>query len=167
MAIIAKLALCGDVSNKVQKDTSVFASARSFSISAYNEISDTECDFIVDNSTAIDFQMNWMQVAWNGIKKYYFVRSREGIQGNFVRLRCEIDALTTYQTRILSTPCVLERTSNSAYVNMFVHDAQVYPMSTTDLSTENFGNDILGENPQEYIYVGIWASGKAHYTGGD
>lgn len=167
MAITAKLALCSDLSNKIKKNTGVFSNARSFDISAYNEISDTECDFIVDNSTNIDFQMNWMQVAWNGITKYYFVRSREGMQGNFVRLRCEIDALTTYQTRILATPCVLERTSNGQFVNMYVHDSQIYPMSITDLSTENFGNDILGENPQEYIYVGIWASGKAHYTGGD
>lgn len=161
MAITAKLALCGDVSNKVQKDTSVFASARSFSIQAYEEINDTECDFIVSNSTEIDFQMNWMQVAWNGITKYYFVRSRSGMNGNMVRLRCEVDVLTTYKNRILSTPCVIERTSNSAYVNMFVHDSQIYPMAITDLSTENFGNDILGQNPQEYIYVGIWASRKA------
>lgn len=167
MAITAKLALCSDLSNKIKKNTGVFSNARSFSIQAYEEINDTECDFIVDNSTGIDFQMNWMQVAWNGITKYYFVRSRSGMSGNMVRLRCEIDALTTYQTRILSTPCVLERTSNGQFVNMFVHDSQIYPMSITDLSTENFGNDILGQNPQEYIYVGIWASGKAHYTGGD
>lgn len=167
MAITAKLALCGDVSNKVQKDTSVFASARSFSIQAYEEISDTECDFIVSNSTEIDFQMNWMQVAWNGITKYYFVRSRSGMSGNMVRLRCEVDVLTTYKNRILSTPCVIERTSNSAYVNMFVHDAQIYPMALTDVSSENFGPDILGQNPQEYIYVGIWANGKATASGGE
>lgn len=161
MAITAKLALCSDVSNKVQKNTSVFESAITFSIQAYEEISDTECDFIVSNSTEIDFQMNWMQVAWNGITKYYFVRSRSGLSGNMVRLRCEIDALTTYKNRILSTPCVIERTSNGQYVNMFVHDSQIYPMSLTDVSSENFGSDILGPNPQEYIYVGIWANGKA------
>lgn len=167
MAITAKLALCSDMSNKVQKNTSVFSMARSFAISAYNEISDTECDFVVDNATAVDFQMNWMQVAWNGITKYYFVRSREGLPGNMVRLRCEVDVLTTYQSRILSTPCVIERTSNSAYVNMFVHDAQIYPMALTDVSSENFGPDILGQNPQEYIYVGIWANGKATASGGE
>ena len=83
------------------------------------------------------------------------------MSGNRTMLSCEMDVLNTFSSTITASPAVISRTSNANFVNYFLRDNRVPILSTSQISSDPFGPDILGANPQEYIYVGIWQNGKA------
>ena len=77
---------------------------------------------------------------------YYFINKKVGTSGNRTVLECELDVLNTFNLIIGQSSAVISRTSNSEYVNFFVRDNKVPIVSTTQISTKNFGSDILPQN---------------------
>lgn len=159
MAIKAKLGYVSDASNSVRKTPSL---GDEITINAKGTVDDVECKFVLDGADY--YKSNYIEVKWPEVTDfayYYFINKRESLSGNRTLLTCELDVLYTFSRIILECPAVLARTSNSDYVNFFVRDTKVPIVSTTQISTKNFGNPILPNNAQEYIYVGIWQTSKA------
>lgn len=140
--------------------------ANEITIKPTGDVNDLTCDFVLDGTDF--YRYNYLVVYWPGLQGgaqmpyYYFINKKIGTSGNRTILQCELDVLNTFNLIIGNSPAVISRTSNSEYVNFFVRDNKVPVVSTTQISTKNFGPDILPQNAQEYIYVGIWQSGKAH-----
>ena len=154
MGIQYKSTICSDLYNKINKGViNSMAEDQWKDIKAWEVVNDLTCEFIVSDFV---FGHNYLLVSWDNFQKAYYVIKRSPMPGGMIKLTCEIDVLTTYADEINRAPAVLERTSNSAFVNFFQRDEKIPVLSTTDISTKNFGNVILGENPKEYIYAGIW-----------
>lgn len=158
MAIKAKLGYVSDAVNSVTKSPIL---GKEITINATGTVDDVECKFVLDG--AAYYKSNYIEVKWpdTDFAYYYFINRRESLSGNRTLLTCELDVLYTFSSIILECPAVLARTSNSDYVNFFIRDTKVPIVSTTQISTKNFGNQILPNNAQEYIYAGIWQTSKA------
>lgn len=158
MAITASLGYTSDMSIVVDK-AATFGNA--ITVEATGSINDIDCQFVLNGSGF--FTSNYMKVLWPGCEfdYYYYINKRESMSGNRTLLICELDVLKTFARIIGESPAVIARTSNPAYVNFFVRDNKVPIVSTTQISTKNFGGAILPEQAQEYIYVGIWQTSKA------
>lgn len=159
MAIKAKLGYVSDEAYAVIKNPNL---GSEITIDATGTVDDVECKFVLSGSDY--YKSNYMEVKWpevTGFSYYYFITKRESLPGNRTLLTCELDVLYTFSSIILESPAVLARTSNSEYVDFFVRDTKVPIVSTTQISTKNFGQPILPNDAQEYIYVGIWQNSKA------
>lgn len=156
MAVKFRSCTCYEPYDKVDKagTLSTLSGLPWIEIKAWDQIDDVTCEFIV---SGFNHTHNYMEVDWGDtIYKTYFVNKRTGMPGNMVKLTCEIDVLTTYGDIIRRSPAVIARTNNSAFVNFYQRDEKVPTLSTTDISTKNFGSAILPSPAQEYIYAGIW-----------
>lgn len=158
MAITAYLGYTSDMSIVVDKAATF---GNPITVEATGSINDIDCQFVLNGSGF--FTSNYMKVRWPDCEfdYYYYINKRESMSGNRTLLICELDVLKTFADIIVESPAVIARTSNPAYVNFFVRDNKVPIVSTTQISTKNFGGAILPEQAQEYIYVGIWQTSKA------
>lgn len=149
MAITAKFAISEESTKKITK-TPQFGS--DVPISAYEEVDDLTCDFILDGNGYHGY--NYMQVTWDtGRVKYYFIESRSGMPGDMTRIRCVCDVLRTYQATILASPAVLNRTSDQKYTDTFLKDNQITTRAVTELDAAAIKEDVISDT--EYVYVGI------------
>lgn len=160
MAITAKIGTTSAYPNEVVKTANL--SQDWFPVNPTGTVDDLTCDFILDGGASSFIGKNYMAVKWGTTKEYYyFINKKTSMPGNRTLLTCELDVLHTFSSIILESPAVLARTSNSDYVDFFVRDTKVPIVSTTQISTKNFGQPILPNDAQEYIYVGIWQNSKA------
>jgi len=121
-------------------------------ISAYEEVDDLTCDFILDGHGYHGY--NYMQVTWDtGRVKYYFIESRTGMPGDMTRIRCVCDVLRTYQATILASPAVLNRTSDQKFTDTFLKDNQITTRAVTELDAAAIAENVISDT--EYVYVGI------------
>jgi len=120
-------------------------------ISAYEEVDDLTCDFILDGHGYHGY--NYMQVTWDNKVKYYFIESRTGMPGDMTRIRCVCDVLRTYQATILASPAVLNRTSDQRFTDTFLKDNQITTRAVTELDAAAIAEDVISDT--EYVYVGI------------
>lgn len=154
MAIKCKVATYGGNPRKIMKDLTMFNGATEITISAYKEIDDLTCEFILEGHGY--HGTNYMQVSWNdGEKvKYYFIENRVGMPGDRTKIKATCDVLTTYQGPIMAAPAIINRTSNADLVNNMLRDNKVTTTSNTIVSSENLQN--IGEIGNfEYYYVGV------------
>lgn len=123
------------------------------SISAYEDVDDLTCDFIILGTDLHGY--NYMEVDWNGHTKYYFIGPRIGMQGGKTRIRATCDVLTTYKDAILGSPAVLNRTSDGrdGFTFPFLKDNRVTTLAKTEFSSDRIVSNVIGDI--EYVYVGI------------
>lgn len=149
MAIIAKFATSEESTKKIKK-TPQFGT--DVPISAYEEVDDLTCDFILDGHGYHGY--NYMQVTWDtGRVKYYFIENRTGMPGDMTRIRCVCDVLRTYKDTILASPAVLNRTSDQKYTDTFLKDNQITTRAVTELDAAAIAENVISDT--EYVYVGI------------
>lgn len=120
-------------------------------ISAYEEIDDLTCDFILDGAGYHSY--NYMRVAWNGKVKYYFIESRTGMTGNRTKLRGVCDVLTTYQNAVGNAPAVINRTSDGNHSDPMLKDNKVTTRAVTELDSTKIIENVVSDT--EYVYVGV------------
>lgn len=122
-------------------------------ISAWEEIDDLTCDFILDGAGYHAY--NYMAVDWGNIVKYYFIEQRTGMTGNRTKIRATCDVLSTYRTQIFNAPAVINRTSwnTGETCDPMLRDNKVTTTSRTLVSSEEIKKDIIGN--QEWFYVGV------------
>lgn len=149
MAITAKFATYGGSPKKVYKSISSWSEEKT--ISAYEDIDDLTCDFILDGSGYHGY--NYMRVEWNGTVKYYFIESRTGMKGNMTKLRGVCDVLTTYQDAVGNAPAVINRTSDKDHNDPMLKDNKVTTRSVTELDSTLIVPDVVSNT--EYVYVGV------------
>lgn len=161
MAITAKIGTTSSYPNEVIKTASL-PEGDPLTVEPTGTVDDLTCDFILNGGSSSFVGKNYMQVNWGtGKNYYYFINKKTSMSGNRTMLSCEMDVLNTFSSTITASPAVISRTSNANFVNYFLRDNRVPILSTSQISSDPFGPDILGANPQEYIYVGIWQNGKA------
>lgn len=148
MAITAKFATSEESTKKITK-TPTFGS--DVPISAYEEIDDLTCDFILNGHGYHD--VNYVKVSWGTRVKYYFIESRTGMPGDMTRIRCVCDVLRTYQAAILASPAVLNRTSDQKFTDTFLKDNQITTRAVTELDAAAIAENVISDT--EYVYVGI------------
>lgn len=160
MAITAKIGTTSSYPNEVIKTATL--SQEWFSVDPTGTVDDLTCDFVLDGGSSSFVGKNYLAVKWGTAKEYfYFINQKTSMPGNRTMLSCEMDVLATFSSTITASPAVISRTSNANYVNYFLRDNRIPILSTSQISSDPFGPDILGTAPQEYIYVGIWQNGKA------
>ena len=149
MAITANFATTTESTKKITKTPSFGADVP---ISAYEEVDDLTCDFILDGHGYHGY--NYMKVTWDtGRVKYYFIESRTGMPGDMTRIRCVCDVLRTYRAAILASPAVLNRTSDQRYTDTFLKDNQITTRAVTELDAAAIAENVISDT--EYVYVGI------------
>lgn len=122
-----------------------------YDIKAYEEIDDLTCSFVLGGSGF--HRYNYMRVTWpDGMVKYYFIERREGMPANMTKITATCDVLYTYASRINNAAAVLNRTSNTKYVNFLLKDNHMTTISKTVLSSRR--SEKITDN-EEYFYVGI------------
>lgn len=154
MAIKCKVATYGGNPRRIMKDLSIFDSATEITISAYKEIDDLTCEFILEGHGY--HGTNYMRVSWNDNQKtkYYFIENRVGMPGDRTKIKATCDVLTTYSEPILAASAIINRTSNADLINNMLRDNKVTTTSNTIVSSENLHN--IGEIGNfEYYYVGV------------
>ena len=156
MAITARTAVYSGSPKTVEKSVTWDQTTQTaITISAYEEINDLTCDFILEGHGY--HGKNYMEVTWNsGVVKYYFIESRTGMPGDMTKVRGVCDVLSTYKTSIQGAEAVINRTSYSTvdtYVDPMLRDNKVTTTSRTVVSSEVLQENIIGN--QEYFYVGI------------
>lgn len=155
MAITARTAVYSGSPKTVDKEVTWDQAAdAAIPISAFEEIDDLTCDFILNGHGY--HGKNYMEVSWDNVVKYYFIESRSGMSGDRTKVRGVCDVLSTYKTSIQGAEAVINRTSYStvdAYVDPMLRDNKVTTTSRTVVSSEVLQEDIIGD--QEYFYVGI------------
>lgn len=149
MAIKAKFATWGGSPKKVVKSINSWSEEKT--ISAYEDIDDLTCDFILDGAGYHGY--NYMRVDWNGKVKYYFIESRTGMKGNMTKLHGVCDVLTTYQVSIGNSPAVINRTSNGNYNDPMLKDNKVTTRAVTELDSTKIIENVVSDT--EYVYVGV------------
>lgn len=160
MAITAKIGTTSSYPNEVIKTATL--PQQWTSVDPTGTVDDLTCDFILNGGSSSFVGKNYMAVNWGtGKEYYYFINKKTSMSGNRTLLSCEMDVLNTFSSTITASPAVISRTSNANFVNYFLRDNRVPILSTSQISSDPFDPDILGANPQEYIYVGIWQNGKA------
>lgn len=123
----------------------------SYEVKAYNEIDDLTCSFVLGGSGFHNYNM--MRVTFpGGLAKNYFIEKREGMPGNMTKITATCDVLSTYSSAILTAPVILNRTSNTNFVNFLLKDNQKTTISKTILSSKR--SEKITDN-EEYFYVGI------------
>ena len=123
----------------------------SYDVKAYNEINDLTCSFVLGGSGFHSYNM--MKVTFpGGLTKNYFIEKREGMPGNMTKITATCDVLSTYSSAILTAPAILNRTSNTNFVNFLLKDNQKTTISKTILSSKQ--SEKITDN-EEYFYVGI------------
>ena len=148
MAITANFAT-SDYSTKKITKAPIFGT--DVTISAYEEIDDLTCDFILNGHGYHEY--NYMKVSWGARVKYYFIESRTGLPGDMTRIRCVCDVLRTYQAAILASPAVLNRTSDQNFTDTFLKDNQITTRAVTELDAAKIAENVISDT--EYVYVGI------------
>lgn len=155
MAITARTAVYSGSPKKVDKSVEWDQAANApINISAFEEIDDLTCDFILDGHGY--HGKNYLEVSWDNVVKYYFIESRTGMSGDRTKVRGVCDVLSTYKTSIQGAEAVINRTSYSTvdtYVDPMLRDNKVTTTSRTVVSSEVLQENIIGD--QEYFYVGI------------
>lgn len=138
--------------NKAMKEFSA-----PYDIKAYDEIDDLTCSFVLGGSGF--HRYNYMRVTWpngpdgsDGMVKYYFIERREGMPANMTKITATCDVLYTYASRINGAAAVLNRTSNTKYVNFLLKDNHMTTVSKTVLSSKR--SEKITDN-EEYFYVGV------------
>lgn len=149
MAIIANFATTTESTKKITKTPSFGANVP---ISAYEEVDDLTCDFILDGHGYHGY--NYMKVTWDtGRVKYYFIETRTGMPGDRTKVRGVCDVLRTYKDTILSSPAVLNRTSDQKFTDTFLKDNQITTRAVTELDASAIAENVISDT--EYVYVGI------------
>lgn len=149
MAITANFATNEESTKKITKTPQFGANVP---ISAYEEVDDLTCDFILNGHGYHGY--NYMQVTWDtGRVKYYFIESRTGMPGDMTRIRCVCDVLRTYKETILASPAVLNRTSDQKFTDTFLKDNQITTRAVTELDACAIAENVISDT--EYVYVGI------------
>lgn len=148
MAITANFAKSEYSTKKITKEP-VFGS--DVTISAYEEIDDLTCDFILNGHEYHGY--NYMKVSWGTKVKYYFIEGRTGMPGDRTKVRGVCDVLRTYQATILASPAVLNRTSDQKYTDTFLKDNQITTRAVTELDAAKIAENVISDT--EYVYVGI------------
>lgn len=122
-------------------------------ISAWDEIDDLTCDFILDGAGY--HGNNMMKVDWNGTVKYYFIESRTGMPGTRTKIRATCDVLYTYASTIKNAPAVINRTQygEKGLTNPFLKDNRTTTLAETEFSSDRLASNIISDT--EYVYVGI------------
>lgn len=155
MAISARTAVYSGSPKTVDKSVEWDQAAdAAIPISAFEEIDDLTCDFILNGHGY--HGKNYMEVSWDNVVKYYFIESRTGMSGDRTKVRGVCDVLSTYKTSIQGAEAVINRTSYSTvdtYVDPMLRDNKVTTTSRTVVSSEVLQENIIGD--QEYFYVGI------------
>jgi hypothetical protein len=149
LAITAKFATYEGSPKKVYKTISSWSEEKT--ISAYEDIDDLTCDFILDGSGYHGY--NYMRVVWGEVVKYYFIELRTGMRGNMTRLRGVCDVLTTYQGAVGSASAVINRTSDKDHGDPMLKDNKVTTRSVTELDSTLLASNIVSDT--EYVYVGV------------
>lgn len=149
MAIKAKFATYGGSPKKVYKSITSWSEEKT--ISAYEDIDDLTCDFILEGSGYHGY--NYMRVEWSGKVKYYFIESRTGMKGNMTKIRGMCDVLTTYQGAVGDAPAVINRTSDRKHNDPMLKDNKVTTRSVTELDSTCLISNVVSDT--EYVYVGV------------
>lgn len=155
MAIKAKFVVCTENPKRISKlqwnDAGWYTAP--IEISAWEEIDDLTCDFILDGAGYHGY--NYMAVDWGNIVKYYFIEQRTGLPSNSTKIRGTCDVLSTYRKQIYNAPAIINRTSwnTSETCDPMLRDNKVTTKSRTIVSSEEIKKDIIGN--QEWFYVGV------------
>lgn len=149
MAITANFAIYDGSPKKVVKTISSWSTDKT--ISAYEDIDDLTCDFILDGAGYHGY--NYMSVSWGEVVKYYFIESRTGMRGNMTKIRGVCDVLQTYQSAIGSAPAVINRTSDENLIDPMLKDNKTTARSVTELDSTLISSNIVSDT--EYVYVGV------------
>ena len=149
MAIKAKFTTWSGSPKKVYKTISSWSEEKT--ISAYEDIDDLTCDFILDGAGYHGY--NYMRVEWGTQVKFYFIESRTGMTGNRTKLRGVCDVLTTYQGAVGSAPAVINRTSDRKHNDPMLKDNKVTTRSVTELDSTLIVSNVVSNT--EYVYVGV------------
>lgn len=159
MAITARIGTCTAAYNQVNKDTAVLDSLPSKTVEPTGTVSDMNCSFILDGTGNDYHNCNYMSVKWanNVPPYYYFIEQVVSLTGTRTQINCKLDVLKTFEEMIYSSTCLINRTSNTEYVNFYLRDDRVPILSVSEPYSAPFGNNVCGN--QEHYYVGIWASG--------
>lgn len=141
--------------SKLQWNTAGWATGE-IEISAWEEIDDLTCDFILDGAGYHAY--NYMAVDWGNIVKYYFLEQRTGLPANMTKIRATCDVLSTYRNVIYRAPAIINRTSwnTGETCDPMLRDNKVTTTSKTIVSTEPVQTNIIGA--QEWFYVGVLQS---------
>lgn len=168
MAITARIGICTSAYNKVDKNTTQVDGSLEKTVEPTGSVSDMNCSFIVNGTNTqtplwgqIDYHnCNYMSVNWGaGVPTYYyFIEQVISLTATRTQINCKLDVLKTFKSTIYNSDCIINRTSNTEYVNFYLRDDRVPILSTSELYSDPFGDPVCGN--QEYYYVGIWASGK-------
>lgn len=150
MAIKADFATWDGSPKKVFKSISSWPVSDK-TISAYEDIDDLTCDFILDGAGYHGY--NYMRVSWGEMVKYYFIESRTGMKGNMTKIRGVCDVLTTYQSAVGSAPAVINRTSDEDLIDPMLKDNKVTARAVTELDSTLISSNIVSDT--EYVYVGV------------
>lgn len=155
MPIKAKFCVCTENPKRISKlqwtDAGWYTAP--IEISAWEEIDDLTCDFILDGAGYHGY--NYMAVDWNGMIKYYFIEQRTGLPSNSTKIRATCDVLSTYRKEIYNAPAIINRTSwnTGETCDPMLRDNKVTTKSKTLVSSEEIKKDIIGN--QEWFYVGV------------
>jgi len=149
LAIKAQFAIYDGSPKKVYKSITSWSDEKT--ISAYEDIDDLTCDFILDGAGYHGY--NYMRVEWGSQVKFYFIESRTGMKGNMTKLRGVCDVLTTYQEAVGSAPAVINRTSNKDHADPMLKDNKVTTRSVTELDSTRLVSNVVSDT--EYVYVGV------------
>lgn len=122
-------------------------------ISAWDQIDDLTCDFILDGAGY--HGTNMMKVNWNGTTKYYFIESRSGMTATRTKIRATCDVLYTYAQTIKDSPAILNRCSNDVenILNPMLKDNKVTTLSETEFDSWAVNPNTIGG--EEFVYVGV------------
>lgn len=165
MAVKARIGICLSAYNEVDKNTSAVDRLEPKTIEPTGSVSDMNCSFILDGTgigTTDYHNCNYIRIDWgSGVQPYYyFIEQVISLTATRTQINCKLDVLKTFKDIIFSSQCIINRTSNTEFVNFYLRDDKVPILSLSELYSQPFGNDVCGN--QEYYYVGIWASGKVN-----
>lgn len=157
MAITAQFATYNGNPKKVNKN--VTFTGNTVTVKAYETIDDLTCDFILNGHGY--HGVNYMKVSWDGVEKFYFIEKRAGMTGDMTRITASCDVLYTYANEINNASAVLNRTSNTEYVNSLLRDSKVLTLSGAIPSSIKLSNYI---SDWEYYYVAVLQSKASSFA---
>lgn len=152
MAITVQFGTYDGNAKIVDKTSRLTLDNTEYEVKAYNEVNDLTCEFVLAGSGFHSY--NYMKVTWpgDGLVKYYFIEKREGMPANMTKVTATCDVLYTYRGNIWHASAILNRTSNTDYVNFLLKDNHMTTITKTILSSKQ--SEKITDN-EEYFYVGI------------
>lgn len=106
-------------------------------------------EILIEKENITKFNYNYLYIP--DFNRWYFIKNIESIRTKLWKISCHVDVLYTWRASILTSKCILSRTSNENNSNLYLNDGSFIMDSRKYLKTIPFDRG-LNENG-EYILI--------------